>query len=247
MLKNIVPNKAKKNGYRKTRSILTDETIEHKSYRFVALVGYVILGLMFFDYVHLLVPPQLLNPNWELETIGRIIESIWILLLGLMLIFFRPKQKSIKKGELRLLSFLSWMSLFVAICCFLATPLLISNAIRINQTNKAQINAQLTTQNIQVETLLTQVEKATDGQITAFLRSNQLPDNPSSTVEAKEQLSSVIQERQDISSDRLQQRLKNQQVKLFKSTFKWAIGALILGVAFVSVWKYTGWSREIKM
>ena len=83
MLKSLIPHKPKSKKYRKTKSILTNELIEKQSYTFVALVGYVILGLIFFDYIHLLIPPKFFNPNWEIETIGRIIETIWILLLGL--------------------------------------------------------------------------------------------------------------------------------------------------------------------
>ena len=74
MLKNLIPNNSKKNIYRKTKSVLTDELVEHNSYNFLALVGYVILGLIFFDYIHILIPPQLLNPNWEIQVIGRIIR-----------------------------------------------------------------------------------------------------------------------------------------------------------------------------
>lgn len=247
MLKNLIPNVSNQKNYRKAKSILTDELIEHQSYAFVSLVGYVIVGLIFFDYIHLLIPPQLFNPNWEIETIGRIIETIWILLLGFMLIFFRTQQRSIKLGELRILSFLSWATLIIAIACFLAAPLLISNAIRINQANKAQINAQLTSQNTRVEKVFTQINQASEQELSAVLKNNQNQSSLDSTKEIKQQLIDVIQQKKHTASEQLNQSLRSKQVKLFKTTFKWVLGAIISGIAFVTVWRYTSWARNIKM
>lgn len=251
MLKNFIPKNPRKTAssknYKKTKSISTNELIEAKSYDFVVLVGYVILGLIFLDYLNVLIPPQFFNPNWELESIGRIIETTWILLLGFMLVFFRTQQRSIKQQELKLLSFLSWLTLVVAICCFLAMPLLISDALRIHQTNKAQINAQLTSQNKQVEQVFSQIDRASAPEINALLKNNQLPSSSNSVRDVKKQLVDVIKQKQEIATEQLKQSLKSKQTQLFKTTFKWALGAIISGVAFVTVWRYTSWTRDIRI
>jgi hypothetical protein len=248
MLKNLIPNKnIKQKNHKKTKSILTNSLIENQSYNFIVVVGYVILGLIFCDYLNLLIPPQLFNPNWEIETIGRIIETSWILLLGFMLVFFRTQERAIRQKEIRLLSFLSWITLMVAICCFLAAPLLISDALRINQTNKAQLNAQLTNQNKQVEQVLTQITQASEQDINHLRESNQLPNSSSSIQDVKKQLVNVIQQKQKIATEQLRQSFKNQQRQLFKTTLKWVIGAFISGIAFVTAWKYTSWARNIRI
>jgi hypothetical protein len=245
MLKNIIRNTTPKKA-RKNKSILTNELIEHQSYSIVTLVGYVILGFIFFDYLYLLIPPQLFNPIWELETIGKFIETIWILLLGFMLVFFRTQQRPIKTTELKLLSFLSWLTLAIAIICFLVAPLLISNALRINQSEKTQINAQLINQNEQAEKVFSQIERASDAEIYTLLKNSQQALS-NSVKESKQQLIDTIEQQRQIKTQQLKQSLKSEQLTLFKTTLKWLIGAFIAGIAFVSIWKYTSWTRTIKI
>lgn len=252
MLKTIIPKKLKKptvgkSNKRKIKTVSTNASIEHQSYNFVVLVGYTILGLIFLDYLNVLIPPQFFNPNWELETIGRIIETIWILLLGFMLVFFRTQQRIIKQRELKILSLLSWLTLVVAILCFLAMPLLVSDAIRIHLSNKTQINAQLTSQNKQVEQVFLQINQASDQEINSLLATNQIPAASGSIQDIKKQLKDVIDQKQQIATEQLQHSLKNKQRQLFKTTFKWLMGAIISGIAFVTVWKYTSWAREIRL
>ena len=246
MLKNIIPNAPHKKIRKKTKSILTNELIEHQSYNLVSLVGYIILGFIFFDYLHLLIPPQLFNPSWELETIGKFIETIWILLLGFMLVFFRTQQRTIKNTELKLLSFLSWVTLIIAIICFLAAPLLISNALRINQNTNTQINARLANQNEQLEQVFSEINQASDLEINTLLKSNQIVSS-SSVEESRKQLIDTVEQQQQIKTQQLKENLKNQQLTLFKTTLKWFAGAIIAGITFVSIWKYTSWTRTIKI
>lgn len=246
MLKNIISNAPHQKARKKIKSISINELIEHQSYSIVALVGYVILGFIFFDYLHLLIPPQLFNPSWELETIGKFIETIWILLLGFLLVFFRTQPRKIKHTELKLLSVLSWLTLAIAIICFLTAPLLISNALRINQSAKTQTNAQLTNQNERVEIVLTEIKEASDTEINTLLNNSQLALS-NSVRESKQQLIDTVKQQQQIETQQLKQSFKNKQLTLFKSCLKWFIGAIIAGIAFVSIWKYTSWTRTIKI
>ena len=122
-----------------------------------------------------------------------------------------------------------------------------SDALRINQTAEAQMNAQLTNQNNQIEKLSSQIEQASDQEISALLRNNQIQGSFSSTTEAKKQLITLIQEKKQTNRKELTANLKNTQLNLFKSTFKWVIGAIIAGISFVSIWRYTDWTRNIKI
>ena len=246
MLKNIIPNAHHKKTHKKTKSILTNELIEDCSYNIISLVGYVILGFIFFDYLNLLIPPQLFNPSWELETIGKFIETIWILLLGFMLVFFRPQQRSIKNTELKLLSFLSWVTLIIAIICFIAAPLLISITIRINQNAQTQINARLTNQNEQVERVFSEIEGASNLEINALLKSSQIASSKS-IKESRKQLIDAVKQQQQVNNEQLKQNFKAKQRTLFKTTFKWLINAILAGITFISIWKYTSWTRTIKI
>lgn len=247
MLKNIIPNSVAKKKPRKTKNIVIDEFIEQKSYYIIALVGYVILGLIFFDYIHLLFPPKFFNPSWEIETIGKIVETSWILLLGFMLVFYRTQQTSIKVGELRILSILSRFALFIAIGYFLFVPLLLSNAIRINQNNKNQFSAQLTNQSSKVEQVFSQINQASNQEISSLLNNGQIKGFSGSNEAIKKQLIDIVQQRKQNANQKLQQSLRAKQIILFKSTFKWVIGTIVSGIAFVAVWRYTSWARSFRV
>lgn len=243
MLRNFVrsvPEKADKR-------IFTNELTQSQAFKFLHLLGYVILVFMVIDYAALLFPPQFFNPNWELNTIGRIIESIYVTLLGFMLVFFRPEKQSIKRSELRILSLFSWLALFLGIICFLFAPLLISNSLRINSNNVTNISVQLTNQRQQAEQIELQLDKLNETQLqNLWLRNqaNSAANNSLSIAEKKQQLTNQLNSTEQTSRQQLQQQLKSKQRSLFKITFKWVLGAIISGVTFISLWKYTEWVRE---
>lgn len=226
------------------RRVATSELTEKQSYKFVHLLGYAILGFMAIDYIALLVPPQFFNPNWELNTIGRIIETVWVTLIGLMLVFFRPNQQSIKQSELRILAFLSWLSLLLGIVCFLFAPLAISNSLRIDNTNKSQVNARLTTQSLQAEEITTRISQLNEAQINSLWQRNQSNNDSLSVTEKKQQLTQQVSSREQEGKQQLQNRLKSDRRSLLKTTFKWVLGTILSGLCFVSLWRYTEWTRE---
>ena len=235
--------------HRSKRSIVTDELIEKQSYKFIHLLGYAILVFMALDYFALLIPPQFFNPNWELATMGKIIETVYVTLLGFMLVFFRPQKQPIKPSELRILSLLSRLALFLGVICFLFAPLLISNSLRINNTNQAKINLKLENQRQQVKQFSLQLDNLNDEQIQNIWRRNQQNSAPNarlSPTKQKQQLVSQINSVKQEQNKQLQQKLKTNQRSLFKMTLKWVLGTIVAGVSFVSVWKYTQWVRVIR-
>lgn len=243
MLRNLVRPVPKKADKR----VFTNELTQNQSFKFIHLFGYVILFFMAIDYASLLIPPDFFNPNWELNTIGKIIETVWVTLLGFMLVFFRPEKQSIKRSELRILSLFTWLALLLGIICFLFAPLLISNSLRINSTNRTNVSIQLTNQRQQAEQIELQLDKLNETQLqNLWLRNqaNSAADTNLSAAEKKQQLTDKLNSTSQTSRQQLQQGLKNQQRSLFKITFKWVLGAIISGVTFVSLWKYTEWVRE---
>ncbi len=45
------------------------------------LVGYGLLVLALFDLIHILIPLQLMNPMWEFQTVGALVERVPVPLL----------------------------------------------------------------------------------------------------------------------------------------------------------------------
>lgn len=61
---------------------------EMRSASLLRWVGYGLLVLALMDVVDILLPPQLMNPAWEFQTIGALVERVPVPLLGLALVFF---------------------------------------------------------------------------------------------------------------------------------------------------------------
>ena len=243
MLRNLVRSIPEK----KDKRISTNEITQNQAFKFVHLLGYVILVMMAIDYAALLFPPQFFNPNWELNTIGRIIESIYVTLLGFMLVFLRPEKQSIKRSELRILSLFSWLALLLGIICCLFAPLLISNSLRINSNNQTNLNLQLTNQRQQIEQVELQIDSLNEAQLQNLWQRNQSNSAANiniSAAEKKQQLTNKLNSSEQANRQQLQQTLKNQQRSLFKMTFKWVLGAILAGITFISLWRYTEWTRE---
>ena len=55
------------------------------------LVGYGLLVMAIIDLLFLLIPPQLMNPLWEFQTMGAIVERIPVTLLGIVLVYYGEK------------------------------------------------------------------------------------------------------------------------------------------------------------
>lgn len=237
--------KADESKSKKKRSISINEEIEAYSYKMVSLLGYVLIGLILFEYLNFLVPPKFFNPTWELNTIGKIVDTIWILLLGLVMVFFRVNKSRVKQGELKVMSWLSWGALVMAIVCFLSAPLMASNALRLDRSNKTQISSQIANYNDGAENILGRAENASEAQIQQFLQQNNLLDseNPDSI---KTQFNNVIEQRKQASVSQLNQQLKSSRLSLLKKTVKYCIGAIVSGIAFIAIWRHSQWTRTVR-
>lgn len=235
--------------HNQAKSIITNESIQKDSYKFVNLLGYAILVFMVIDYVYLLISPQFFNPNWELTTMGKIIETVYVTLLGFMLVFFRPQKQRIKQGELRILSWLSRLALFLGILCFLFAPLLISNSLRINNANQAKINLQLENQNQQLQQFTLQLDNVNEEQIRNIWARNQQNSSPNTNLSAEEQKQQILSKVNSVkqkSTIQLQKKLNSNKHFLFKMTLKWVFGTIIAGTSFLAIWKCTQWSRVVR-
>lgn len=211
-------------------------------------IGYFILGLTFLDYIFLLVPPHFLNPTWEINIIGHLTENVWAPLFGFALVFIR-KENSFKASELQLLAWLSRLMLIMAILYFLATPLLISNTIKIQQKNFSGLKSKLEMQKSQVEELKQKLSKISEKQLANYLRQQQAQETTETDNSASgtilEQVFSKIEREEIKSTKQIKQAYTNQKNSLIKQSFKWCIGTIFSGIIFLFFWKHTEWARKI--
>jgi hypothetical protein len=216
-------------------------------YKFVGVInlsGYLLLTLTLLDYSMLIFPLQLFDPTWELNIIGQFVESVWAILLGFLLIFFRlPKQK-IKSGELKLLTLMSWLLLLTATIYCLSVPLIISDTVRLDRQNFSQLNVRVKQQEDKIAALVKELEAISDEQLTKAVARSPLisPTDSSDTIRKK--LFAQLQKEKQNSINEARLTYQQQKNNLFKTSAKWAIGSLLSGLVLIAIWHNTKWSNK---
>lgn len=242
-------------GWRKSRtkelkgSFQISAVVEQRSHLLVHSLGYSFLVFALVDYFHIIIPPQLTNPVWELQTIGALVEHGAIPLLGLMFVFYRH-QGSIGKREKRLLVFLSRVSLLLGLLYLLMLPLGVGDTWRIYQSSNAQITTQLTQQVQQFQQIKGQLNQATTNEqlknLLASLAPQGRPEEINNPQAFKNQfLAQVSQAEQNIKVQ-AKTAQNNQNITLIKNSVKWNLGTLITATLFIWIWYVTRWVRKNK-
>ena len=228
-------------------TILQDRERQIFSSGILRLVGYGLLLMAIVDVSFLLIPPQLMNPLWEFQTMGAIVERVPVSLLGMVLVYYgersdrAPIEGMILKG-------LSWFSLVAAILLMLMIPLNISNSFRIYNQHNATANAQFVTQKDAIQKFKEQLESAgSKDEIGAILQQQarqkvNIPDSVN-TQKLKTDIITNLQNNQDSITNQAQAFRAQKRSLLLKKCLKWNLGALIAAILFFMIWKSTGWAR----
>ena len=189
-----------------------------------------------------------MNPIWEFQTIGALIERVPLPLIGMVLVFYGEKTYR-SKWELIILKLLSQAAILVGILFLLLIPLCISDAIRINNFNNERIDAQITQQLSQIKQFEQQLNKATDQELAnLFSRINSQNASPQikNSQEMKSQLLTDSQTSQTKLKSQAEATRKDRGLGLLKNSVKWCVGALIAGDLFIRIWQATRWARNAK-
>lgn len=206
-------------------------------------LGYGLLLLALFDIVEMFVPPNFMNPAWEFQTFGALVERVPVPLIGLVLVFF-GEMNSRSKWEFPILKLLSWLTLLFALLFFLLIPLGVGNTLRLNNESVAQISTLSKQQISQAEQVEKQLNQATPQQIDNFIKSQGRSLDGKNPEELKTQaLSKVSQAKKQIKTQ-AEATQSSRGLNLIKSSVKWNLGALVAGGLFISIWKGTGWARN---
>ncbi|HLO52124.1 MAG TPA: HpsJ family protein [Kamptonema sp.] len=208
-------------------------------------VGYGLLVLSLLDIIATFTPPNFLNPVWELQTIGALVERVPVPLLGLALIFFGEDYDRSEKEDL-VLKFLSWLCLLLALVFVLMIPLGIVNTLKINNQNNQQITQQAGQQLSQLKQVEERLTKGSPEDLKNL--ANELTRlGVQANTQNPEELKKQILSRIDPAKQQLENQSKavqsNQRLVLLKNSVKWILGALISSVLFFTIWKGTDWAR----
>ncbi|MDJ0724335.1 MAG: HpsJ family protein [Prochloraceae cyanobacterium] len=217
---------------------------ERERAKIINLVGYVFVILTLLDLGYLLIHPQFFNPQWEMRTIGKAIETVWAILLGFLLIFHLPETTSIKPQKFKQLSRLSWLAFAIGIIYLLMIPMLGNNARIIAKNNRAQSIQLIERKTLQFKQFEQKLSGTSNANLAQFL---QFKESDKMTIKSPEKLRKKLIKDVRGKREKIENQLKKQllikQKNLIKVTLKWTIGAIISGVSFIMMWKWTKWIR----
>jgi hypothetical protein len=206
------------------------------------VLGYGLLLLAVFDVVEMFVPPNFMNPVWEFQTFGALVERVPVPLIGLALIFYGELHGR-SKWEVLSVKVLSWLTLLFALLFFLLIPLGVGNTVRLSNQSATQINNASQQQISQAEQVEKQLNAATPQQIDNFLKSQGRSLGGKNPEEVKSQILSEVSKAKTQIKTQAQATQSTQKLNLLKNSVKWNLGALLSSALFFTIWKLTNWAR----
>ncbi|MEA5620208.1 HpsJ family protein [Cronbergia sp. UHCC 0137] len=210
-------------------------------------VGYILLILALLEVMNILIPLRFTNSNWELQTVGALVEVTPVPLLGMVLVFIGGSDNRNKKVEVLVLRVLSWCCLLMGVLFILLLPLGINSSWRIDKQNNAQIisnSSQQLEQAKRVKDLLGKV--TTDEDISRIFKSlNPTANTPDlkNPQDVKKQILSQIERLETDVKNQSNAAKRSNRLKLIKSSVKWNLGSIICAFAFIWLWRTTRWAR----
>jgi len=197
------------------------------------LTGYALLLLTLVDTLAIVLPPQLLDPAWELETIGRLVERTPVPLIGLTLIAAggRRFRQSLDRYCFKVIPALA-IVLGMLFC--LMIPLGISNSLRLRDQNQTA-SATLVQQAADLQSLEQRLSEAPAADVAEWAQ--QFQPQLAKGQDQEEVKSGVLAQLQANQGNLRAQinRSAQQPTQLIKRTIKWLVGALIAGLSFIYI------------
>ena len=202
----------------------------------LALVGYCLLGLTLFDILDILIPPRFLDPAWEFQALGNIVERVAVPLLALGLILY-SETKPFR------ISFVSRFCLVLGLIFFLMVPLGISDTLRINAQNEQRASGQFNQQKAQIQQVKSLITNSTTApELETLKKQLNIPDsnlNTNNPNELRKQLLAQVTQAENnlaVQAPAEQRRSRN---ALLKKSVKWNVGALVSSFVFITMWLKT--------
>ncbi|AFY71536.1 hypothetical protein Pse7367_3296 [Thalassoporum mexicanum PCC 7367] len=236
----------RKQAKRASGRIRLSDWVEDNTQNMLSLIGYGLLGFALIDYIDILVPARLMNPQWELQAITALVAKVWAPLFGLMLVFCRRKG-SLGKREMNLLNIFSWAALGLAIIYFALIPLSIGNAFRLSQNTTQQLTNQLNQQTSQLDQYRRAVDQAnTPADLGRIFAPNQPTPNIPDPQAAKQELLTQIEQYEQEVNTNTQLNIQSTRRNLIKRTVINGFTCLLAGWLFFKIWRFSLWARQWK-
>lgn len=210
--------------------------------------GYGLLLLAFSNFFDAIIPPQFgKDAPWEFSTLGKLVGTSPVPIIGLILIFYGESTARSPFGK-KILKFLSWLSLLLSIIYVLMLLVGISAAIRINNDNNNQASFTLSQQLAQFNTAKENLKNTNDANLlraAEFIekRSPNIKLNKSNPAELRKQLETEIGKNEEAIKANIDTSRGRAFRQLIKQAIKWYFEAIVSAVVLFGIWSQTKWAR----
>ena len=210
--------------------------------RSLRLGGGVLLGLFLLDLVETMVPVRWMDPAWELQVMGAIIERSPVPLLGFLLFFYGDDLLRSWLGRWMARG-LSWLALVFGLALLLMLPLLVADTSRLIDQMQERINSQLQQQVSQSSQLESGLEVAPAEALSDILARLGRSGEGQTEAEIRGTLAAELKKVQEDSVARARQVFQDQRFGLMKRSWKWGVQAVLFACALLYVWRQSAWAR----
>jgi membrane protein implicated in regulation of membrane protease activity len=232
---------------------MMDEFNFKPGFKILRLIGYGLLILVLIDIADIWIPPQFMNPAWELQAIGSMVEKVPLLWISLALIFL-GEYYGYRKGEKLLLKFLTWFALLAGVLYFLFVPLSVFNLVRVDRQNNQRVKTEISQRTPVIQQIKEQVNQVQTGEdlsrALAYLnQAGVYPkvENGQKLQDVKAQLVTSIAQSETKLNAQAQATMDSQRLGVTKKAIKWVLGALISGFLLIGIWRNTRWVRQMPL
>lgn len=215
-------------------------------------VGYGLLAFFGINLISMLIPFRFLDPEWELQVIGQLVEIVPIALIGLVFVFY-GKQYARTRTSILFAKILSWLALLIGILMFLLIPLIIVDSWRIQTAAQQQIQLALVQRLEKIENVKVQVESTISDSQLVNLAEQFKAQYPNLDLDLnkdpqgiKQQLLKLAKLAKSNSEKQSSELVKKQNEGLLNTVLKLGFGLLISSIWLISLWGANDWTRKAK-
>ncbi len=206
----------------------------------LTMLGFTLLVLGLLDLAYIVSPMKWTDTQWEMLTVGRLVNNLWGPAFGLALILV-PLSPSIGARMLRVRIVCSWLALILGIFFLLLVPLSVRNTVRIVNWAEFRAAGLIHERDRAVKEAIDTLDQLqTPQEMAAYLEplnlSNQLYREEKNAVALREALKEKLVEITDSTSVTLKDEASRYREGAIRDGIKWSITALIGGIMYVMFW-----------
>jgi len=210
------------------------------------IIGYALVITSFVDFIYIVFPLQLQNPEWELNSISALTDHSWAFLIGFGFIFaryFGENQDDIRFPEIVFLRFVRWVILIMAIAFFFVIPLVVSDTQRLLKFVNDKIIQQQNSNLAQISQLETRLAtKVNPEELKVLGKSLNLSSEDLNLPDT--QIQNAIKQNLAVAKKRIPQEAaqaqRQQWMRRWKNSSRTIIALVIISFTFVVVWLKIG-------